>query len=297
MKKETTLHFTEKPSIISCYFKFLFSRKKGLRPGESLPVITATWNNVKVDRNNLNAYAATCGLAVSGHLPPLYPHIISAPIHTTMLSHKDFPLPMMGSIHHRNHIIQHRQIHTDETLDIFCNVETKRNISKGLEFDIMTNVTVSGEPVWDSITTVFIRGKFGEPDKPSELSNISSSPEAKLKAEWFVPAGTGRKYAKITGDYNPIHMSPLSAKLFGFKRDIAHGMWTLANAIGRMPLTLNNKPVKIDAAFKGPMFMNNKAKLNVFEYDTGNKLDVYCGDNPRPIICADIKFVEPGTKF
>lgn len=297
MEKKTNLQFTQKPSIISCYFRFLFSRKKGLRPDEKLPCISAKWNNVKIERDKLKEYNKSCGLPESDTLPPLYPHIVAAPVHTTMLSHKDFPLPMMGSIHHRNHILQHRQIGVNESLDIHCVVETKRNIKKGLEFDVTTNITVAGEPVWDSITTVFIRGKFGAPDEPSPLSNLSSSKEAEFKTEWFVPAGTGRKYAKITGDYNPIHMSPISAKLFGFKRDIAHGMWTLANAVGLAPLQINGKPVRIDAAFKGPMFMNNKAKLNILEYEEGNKLDVYCGDNSRPIICADIKLVAPGTKL
>ncbi|MDT0595817.1 MaoC family dehydratase [Glaciecola petra] len=41
----------------------------------------------------------------------------------------------------------------------------------------------------------------------------------------------GRKYARISGDYNPIHLHPYTAKLLGFKRAIAHGMFSKAWAL------------------------------------------------------------------
>ncbi|WP_257183194.1 MaoC family dehydratase [Corynebacterium cystitidis] len=43
----------------------------------------------------------------------------------------------------------------------------------------------------------------------------------------------GRQYAKVTGDFNPIHLGAASAKLFGFKSAIAHGMWTHAWALAQ----------------------------------------------------------------
>lgn len=48
---------------------------------------------------------------------------------------------------------------------------------------------------------------------------------------WKLPAGVGREYGAVSGDRNPIHMSALSAKAFGFPRAIAHGMYTAARAL------------------------------------------------------------------
>ena len=48
---------------------------------------------------------------------------------------------------------------------------------------------------------------------------------------WRVPDDIGRRYAKVSGDVNPIHMSSLTAKALGFKRAIAHGMWVKAHAL------------------------------------------------------------------
>lgn len=39
---------------------------------------------------------------------------------------------------------------------------------------------------------------------------------------------TGLRFAAVVSDYNPIHLYPATAKLFGFKRPIAHGMFVAA---------------------------------------------------------------------
>lgn len=49
--------------------------------------------------------------------------------------------------------------------------------------------------------------------------------------EWRLGADIGRRYGAVSGDRNPIHLSPLTARLFGFPRAIAHGMWTAARCL------------------------------------------------------------------
>ena len=46
-----------------------------------------------------------------------------------------------------------------------------------------------------------------------------------------VPASIGLQYARATGDYNPHHLYPWSARLLGYSRPMAHGMWTLQRAL------------------------------------------------------------------
>ena len=42
---------------------------------------------------------------------------------------------------------------------------------------------------------------------------------------------TGIRYAKVSGDWNPHHLYPWSARLLGYRSPIAHGLWTLARAV------------------------------------------------------------------
>ncbi|GAB2945677.1 MaoC family dehydratase [Streptomyces heilongjiangensis] len=69
-------------------------------------------------------------------------------------------------------------------------------------------------------------------------------------AEWRLGADVGRRYGAVSGDRNPIHLHPLGARLFGFPRAIAHGMWTVARCLaehGTPPAAL------VRAEFRAPV--------------------------------------------
>nr|NJM02970.1 hypothetical protein [Desulfobacula sp.] len=71
-----------------------------------------------------------------------------------------------------------------------------------------------------------------------------------------VPSGTGRRYAAVSGDYNPHHLYTLTARLFGFKTAIAHGMWSLARVAASLDREFGLQgPALIEASFKLPVFM------------------------------------------
>jgi hypothetical protein len=56
----------------------------------------------------------------------------------------------------------------------------------------------------------------GEASEPADIEP-DSLPEA---TRWYADSDIGRRYAKVCGDYNPIHLSAVSARLFGFPRPL-----------------------------------------------------------------------------
>ena len=108
---------------------------------------------------------------------------------------------------------------------------------------------------------------------------------------------TGKSFGFITKDINPIHMSSLLAKAFGFKQDLAHGMWALARANKAIFENIEyNKPIRLDVSFKGPVYISDHVKVyncstnrDVFEY--------YSGKNERPSIIANIENVSDGSSL
>ena len=94
-----------------------------------------------------------------------------------------------------------------------------------------------------------------------------------MAAQWRVPDDAGRRYAKVSGDVNPIHLSGLTAKAFGFKRAIAHGMWVEARALaalsGRLPDALS-----VDVGFQKPLFLPSTVTLSTEAVDGGWDLAV-----------------------
>ncbi len=74
-------------------------------------------------------------------------------------------------------------------------------------------------------------GESSDGDGTRDGSGEGPGSEPVGSVVWKLPAGVGREYGAVSGDRNPIHMSALSAKAFGFPRAIAHGMYTAARAL------------------------------------------------------------------
>jgi acyl dehydratase len=87
-------------------------------------------------------------------------------------------------------------------------------------------------------------------------------------ATWRIPKDAGRRYAKVSGDVNPIHLNALAAKAFGFKRAIAHGMWVKARALaafaGRLP-----DAVSVDVEFHKPLYLPSTVGLSTAHAEGG----------------------------
>ncbi len=126
---------------------------------------------------------------------------------------------------------------------------------KGKQFDVVAEVTVAGDMVWSSRSTYLRRGG-GDPGAEEDEAGAAAVDVAALPTTsvWRVPADIGRQYGAVSGDRNPIHMSPITARVFGFPRAIAHGMWTKARALaaleGRLP-----DAYRADVMFKLPVLL------------------------------------------
>jgi acyl dehydratase len=79
-------------------------------------------------------------------------------------------------------------------------------------------------------------------------------------ATWNLQGDLGRRYAAVSGDYNPIHVHPLSARLFGFPSAIAHGMWTKARCLAALSDQLPES-FTVEAAFRKPILLPATVKF------------------------------------
>jgi acyl dehydratase len=71
----------------------------------------------------------------------------------------------------------------------------------------------------------------------------------------------GRRYGWLSGDLNPIHLGDRGAKLFGFDRAVAHGMWSMARSLAALGAGALAPPVRIHVDFKLPLFLPAKTAL------------------------------------
>ncbi len=212
------------------------------RRADELPDAELVREAVAVDRAHLAAYARVCGFAVGDALPATYPHVLAFPLQVALMADRGFPLPLPGLVHVRNTITVHRRIDAAEPLDVRVHAERLVAHPRGAQVDLVARVDAGGGAVWEGRSTYLARGATArDADRPAgpEPQGVTGGPPV---ATWRVDAGTGRRYAGVSGDVNPIHLHPLTAKAFGFPRAIAHGMWTAARVLaalqGRLPAAL-----------------------------------------------------------
>ncbi len=259
-----TLEFSTLPSMGAGYLAVLKPKSGG---SKEVPRIEASVRDVVVDRKLAEQYDEVCGLPKLDHVAPTFLHVLAAPMHLQLLTHEAFPFKALGVVHVRNNIKAHAPVERGSVVNIDVFVEGAEEARSGLEFEVITCIHQGGELVWEETTTVLYRtGKSSgskkertPPEPGVEQGFLRSTP-------WRVPGDMGRRYAAVSGDYNPIHLFPLTAKAFGFKRQIVHGMWSQARVLGDIVDDIDlTAPIELDIAFKRPLTLPNKPILTTRE--------------------------------
>ncbi len=226
----------------------------------SIPALEATLTGARTDTAGLSQYRTICGFSPSRHCPITWPHILAFPLHIRLMTDPAFPLPLLGLVHLRNSITQHRAIHQGECLDLRCRLDNATEAERGLEFDIVTEARSSGSLVWEEYSTILFRksngggnGKKSETRKPEMLSQ---------QATITAPENIGRRYGRVSGDLNPIHIHAITARAFGFPRSIAHGMWSKARCLAHLQETgVQLDACRVQSRFQKPLLLPGSAIL------------------------------------
>lgn len=257
------LKFDKAPSALTGFLRAAVARPRGLKSGEPFPKIEASVSGMRADPAKLRKYRALCGFTDTGKLPPTYPHVLAAPVHLAVLTHKSFPYKLLGAVHLRNEIVQHRAIGESEAIDLRVVVAAQHPVDLGVEIELLTQFKdAKGGLVWEGVSFFLIRLKraAGGKKKDGGWTPPDFSAYQPL-AEWPAPENIGRKYGPVAGDVNPIHLHALTAKPMGFRRAIAHGMWTFAHSVADTTRSYSDGPLTLHVAFKRPLFLPGKAFL------------------------------------
>lgn len=229
--------------------------------------------SVTVTRDQVDAYARVCGFPIKDVAPLPYAHLLAFPLHMAIMTDRAFPFPAIGTVHLENSISSHRPIAIGETLSLTTTVGPPRGHPKGTLLDFVTEVRSGDELVWES-TSSYLRRGTGDPQAAAGLQ----VPEvASTGMTWRLAGDLGRRYAAVSGDYNPIHLYPLTARALGFPRQIAHGMWSKARCIAALENRLPDA-VRVDVAFKKPILLPGSVAFGARPVEDGFAFSL---TNPR----------------
>ncbi|GAB2988460.1 MaoC/PaaZ C-terminal domain-containing protein [Nocardioides montaniterrae] len=234
------------------------------KTGGDLPDVTLH-RTAAVERAQVERYNAVCGFPNKDVAPIPYLHMLAFPLHMELMTSAAFPFPAIGTVHLENSMTQHRPVAIGEEVSLALRAENLRASTKGKAWDMNVTATVGDEVVWESTSTYLRIGKGdkenGDPGLPLEMIDVKGP-------VWKLPENLGRRYAAVSGDRNPIHLYPITAKALGFKRHIAHGMWSKARCIAALESRLPDA-VTVEVAFKKPIFLPGKAQFGAEQTATG----------------------------
>lgn len=226
------------PQLLALYGKAATSQVPVVgvsRDGKTMPSQGLEVRGVRVDVHNLAEYCRVAGLRLRDELPVTYPFTLVFPVTMALMTGKEFPFAAMGSVHLSNTIETRRALHVGEELDIRVRAENLREHPSGLLVDLVAEIRADGEaePAWVQTSTFLTKRRTSlSPEKGAPKPPKPEPPTANDLGDPTVvvsvtPERIG-EYAAISGDRNPIHVSGVGAKAFGFPNVIAHGMWTAA---------------------------------------------------------------------
>jgi acyl dehydratase len=263
------------PALLPMYAKAAVTA--ALHRGSELPDSRYTLVDQRIDADHLAEYQRVCGFRTSDVLPPTYLHVLAFPVTVALMTERAFPFPLVGLVHVANSITVARPVRAGETVSFAVRAADLRPHPAGRQLDLLVEATVDGETVWTGRSTYLRRGGgSGEKGARTEVP-APTGPVSLVK----VPGDIGRRYGAVSGDRNPIHLHPLTAKAFGFPTAIAHGMWlkarTLAALEGRLPDAFT-----VDVAFKTPVLLPATIAIAAWPTEAGWDLDVRNPGNGKP---------------
>jgi acyl dehydratase len=272
MPTPARISFGSLPFMVPALARALLGSKPYSAPqGTVITPIELEVRNVTLSRSHLLRYREICGVTTGSGLPPAYLHVVAMPLHMQLFVAKDFPVKVLGLIHLRNTIRVYKDVPLDAPLKLNVTFDTLRLTDIGQEYDFMTRYTLDNEVLWEEVSTMFARGN-APPKEGTKRPSIerSNHPANGVNTDTLeIAENTGWRYARVSGDFNPIHLTARTAKMFGFKQAVAHGMWSMGRCLGSAAPQLPNGKIQVDTQFKLPVYLPSQALARTWPVDSG----------------------------
>jgi hypothetical protein len=247
---------------------------------QSTQALTASLRPLAQER--VHAYQALVGAGAAPLLSPAY--LLAQPVQLALMLQPDFALAPMGLVHVANTIVREGKPDLCASFEAKahvrdCTVGTKGNVRFALHtalrqtagtFHVVSHYSYRRRGLRENAHG---KGSSSDPRpiSPLDAGFQGNAPETSM--EWafssdgeqqdlHFSASAGRRYARVSGDWNPIHLWPITAKALGFRQPIAHGMLMAARAEAMVSaLTPEHAHRQLEVQFKRPLLLPGQAKL------------------------------------
>ena len=224
-------------------------------------------------------------------------YCIAQRAHLSQMLDDSFPWPAPGLVHVSNKIERHQVISAQAPFQLISKVKVPKrgpDVSpRRLRPQFVVEFWQNNEKV-ATCSSVYqvMSGQSQAPSKKAATPIKPFEPEAGWEniSHWQLGSGMGRRYARISGDFNPIHLHPLVSRWFGFEKPIIHGMYMMARAQAELEKRQQKAVTYIDVTFKRPIILPARVQLWASEEEDKTKYEVRSSDHVSLKLEGSVRF-------
>jgi acyl dehydratase len=215
-----------------------------------------------IDGEQLARYRRALGFSGS-HVPLTYYYLLAQRAHLATMLGGSFPFRLVGAVHVDNALSAGIEPALERPLELRTGVTVGAPAASGAVHALLdTHATQDGELVFDCRSTYrVVRGGCSNVRNSSARTPAPDAPACAPLATWQLAPASGRTYAALSGDWNPIHLWPWSARLMGMKEPIIHGMHTLGRACAELERAGGARVTRLDGRFRAPIALGSSVVL------------------------------------
>ncbi|MFL6709109.1 MAG: MaoC/PaaZ C-terminal domain-containing protein [Massilia sp.] len=257
--------------------------KRGATPPGGSANLATMFELARIDTAHVARYNALLGFAPDT-IPLTYYYLLTQRAHLATLLSQDFPFRVAGMVHAENTLTQLQELAVSRPLQLATTVEILPPTSNGARYcNLVTTASQDGVDVFHC-TSVYLARQGKRKGVPAATRDTI---EGKRIGGWAVGGSLGRAYAKVSGDWNPIHLWRWSARLMGMRRPIIHGMHSVAAACALLEQTSAKRVTQVSARFKAPIALRQRPTL----YISGDHHSYCIGLDGRRVVDGTVHLV------
>jgi hypothetical protein len=226
-------------------------------PDGILPSLQTDFILARIDPSHVARYNALLGFA-AGTLPVTYYYLLSQRAHLATLLSKGFPFRVAGMVHVENSLVEAQTPDPFHPLHLSTTVAIAPATASGAVHCELVTVAMQEDVLVFTCTSKYLAKRGRRKGVPAATRDTI---EGKRIGGWAVGGSLGRAYARVSGDWNPIHLWRWSARLMGLRRPIIHGMHSVAAACALLEQGGAQRVTAVTAHFKSPITLRSRPTL------------------------------------
>jgi acyl dehydratase len=235
--------------------------------------LAADRRDMRLDQKRIDRFLDATGgadigaLGRGGLIPPTYSATWETALALELLAAAGEGIPLAGLIHLESELMQIRPIARDDLVSSRLELEGSESTDRGTTLTLKSRSwNGAGQLCTEGATMLLLRSRQRPGARSPRAPESPDQPDLWTElTRWEIAADHGRRYARVSGDYNPIHLWGLTARPFGFERPILQGFCTQAlvahavieHALGGDPAALR----RLRIAFRAPISLPTTLSL------------------------------------